>query len=94
MESSLLLKNHLETVNQDILLEKHESYDIHRLAGNCLRSFLKNRKQYIILHGVSSSIKTVTCSFPQGSTLSPGPKLFLSPGPIFYINDLKLFFSW
>ena len=25
------------------------------------------RKHYVLLHGISSSIKTVTCSVPQGS---------------------------
>ena len=39
------------------------------LVSNWLRSFFKNRKQYVSLHGVSSSIKTITCPVPQESTL-------------------------
>ena len=48
--------------------------------------FLKNRKLYVSLHGVSFSINTVTCVIPQGSTL--GPLLFL-----LCINDLQCAFS-
>ena len=44
----------------------------------------RNRKQYVNLPGYSSSIKTVTCGIPQGSTL--GPLLFL-----LYINDISAF---
>ena len=75
-----------DTVNHDILLEKLEYYGIRGLANNWQRSFFKNRKQYVSLHGVSSSIKIITCGVPQGSTL--GPLLFL-----LYINDLKCAFS-
>ena len=56
------------------------------MVNNCLRSFIKNRKQYVSLHGVSSSIKAITCSVPQRSTL--GPLLFL-----LYIYDLQSAFS-
>ena len=41
----------------------------------------------VLLHGISSSIKTVTCSVPQGYTL--GPLLFL----LLCINDLQCVFS-
>ena len=44
----------------------------------------RNRKQYVNLPGYSSSIKTVTCGIPQGSTL--GPLFFL-----LYINDISAF---
>ena len=80
------LQKALETVNHDILLEKFDYYGIRGLADNWLRSFLKNRKQYVSLQRVSSSIKTVTCGVPQGSTL--GPLSFL-----LYINDLQCAFS-
>ena len=74
------------TVSHDIVLEKLEYYVIRGLANNWLSSFLKNRKQYISLNGISSSIKTIACSVPQGSTLDP--LLFL-----LHINDLQCVFS-
>ena len=74
------------TVSHDIVLEKLEYYVIRGLANNWLSSFLKNHKQYISLNGISSSIKTIACSVPQGSTLDP--LLFL-----LHINDLQCVFS-
>ena len=44
---------------------------MHRLANNWLSSFLKNRKQYVFPHGISSSNKTIACGVPQGSILGP-----------------------
>ena len=75
-----------DTVNHDVLLGKLQYYGIHGLGNNWLSSFLKNSKQYVSLHGVSSSIKTVTCNVPLGSILGP-LLLFL------YINDLQCEFS-
>ena len=68
------------------LLVKLDFYGIHGLANCWLKSFLENRKQYVNLLGHSSSVKTVTCGIPQGSTLGP-LLIFL------YINDLQNAFS-
>ena len=58
VESFLTFKRHLKAFD-NILLEQFEHYCIHGLAIDWLRSFLKNHKQYLSLHGVSSSIKTI-----------------------------------
>ena len=42
---------------------------------------ITNRKQYVKIGNVESSLKTITCGVPQGSTL--GPLLSL-----LYLNDL------
>ena len=58
------LQKAFDTVNHNFLLEKIEYYGISGLANNWLSSFLKNCEQYLSLHEVSSSIKTVTCVVP------------------------------
>ena len=85
-EVFIYLQKTFDTVSHNILLEKLDYYGNRGWANNWLSSFLKNLKQYVSLHGVSSSIKTITCSVPQGSTL--GPLLFLLD-----INDLQCAFS-
>ena len=70
-----------DTVNHEILLKKLQAYGIRGTPLNWFSNYVTNRKQYVSLNGTNSSLKTVICGIPQGSTV--GPLLFL-----LYINDI------
>ena len=70
-----------DTVNHLILLAKLEKYGIRGMPLKWFTSYLTNRQQYVSLGDTKSSLQTVRCGIPQGSSL--GPLLFL-----LYINDI------
>ncbi len=70
-----------DKVYHPALLHKLESYGIEGDLLAWLASYLKGRRQKVVINGVSSDWNEINASVPQGSIL--GPLLFLV-----YVNDL------
>lgn len=75
------LSKAFDTLNHEILLYKLNYYGIRGNSLALMKSYLQNRKQYVVYKEVNSQSKIVRTGVPQGSIL--GPLLFL-----IYMNDI------
>ncbi len=76
------LSKAFDTISHDILLSKLDNMGIRGIANLWFKDYLTNRKQYLELYDIKSSMETILCGVPQGSIL--GPILFLV-----YVNDIS-----
>ena len=80
------LKKAFDTVDHGIILSKLTQYGVVWTSLLRFNSYLTSIKQYFVINGHKSSLKTVHCGIPQGSCL--GPLLF-----ILYVNDFEQCFT-
>ena len=93
------IKKTFDSVSHFKLLKKLEHYGIRGVANQLLESYLTNRKQFVSIGNVSSSLKSINFGVPQGSIL--GPLLFLISDlpnclktvPRFFADDTALIYS-
>ena len=67
------LSSAFNTINYNLLCTIFERHlGISGIALKLLKSFLTGRSQAVIIDGVKSELKKLTCSVPEGSVVSTG----------------------
>ena len=75
------LSKAFDSLRHDILIEKLAYYGVKNKALDLLKSYLSNRKQYVKLNDITSTVRSISVGVPQGSII--GPLLFN-----IFINDI------
>ena len=65
------LSKAFDTFNHNILLHKLTYYRVGNSVITLLRSYLSNRKQYVQINDVGSSMLSINTDVPQGSIVGP-----------------------
>ena len=75
------LSKAFDSLRHDILLDKLTYYGVTHPAKKLIESYLSNRKQFVQVGNIKSTMKQVSTGVPQGSIVGP---LFFN----IYINDI------
>ena len=78
------LSKAFDTIDHEILLSKMDRLGMRGNVLNWFRSYLSDRKQFVVVNEPESAIKILNKGVPQGSIV--GPVIF-----IIYMNDLSEF---
>ena len=70
-----------DLVDKDILVEKLKLYGAGKKTLSWIRSYMSDRKQFVVINTIKSKTRYVRWGVPQGSKL--GPLLFL-----IFVNDM------
>ena len=78
------LSEAFDTIDHKMLLSKMDRLGMRGIVLNWFRSYLSDRKQFVVVNEAESAIKILNKGVPQGSIICP----FLF---IIYMNDLSEF---
>ena len=80
-----------DTVPHDGLLSKLKHYSIDKNICQWISNFLKERKQCVVVDGLSSSLVDVDSGVPQGTVLGPILLLHIDDLPSIVSSKVRLF---